>query len=90
VTFFLLNLANLLGFGGGWIAGRWSRWGWGVGLLAEPTWVYWAYLTHDSATQHAIYPWAAIWGVMYLRNFIKWTGRDQGCPTSPVKSDALN
>lgn len=74
-----IQIANVLGLASVVIAGRWSRWGWGIGLLSEPVWAYWAYKTPNAGW--GLYPWCTIWSVMYLYNFIKWTGRPKGCRT---------
>ena len=65
----VLQLPNALGFLGMWYAGRHHRAGWALGVASEFAWAGWGWASHNPG----IYPWCIIWGLVYSRNWIKWT-----------------
>lgn len=68
----LLTLGNGLGFLGVTFAGHRKRYGWAVGFTSEIAWTLWGLTSHNPG----IYPWAAIWAVVYARNWWSWRIRE--------------
>lgn len=67
----LVQLPNVMGGAGMVLAGRKKRIGWALGAASEVAWATWAYLSHNPG----IYPWCAVWGVVYARNWWLWRRR---------------
>lgn len=65
----VLQSPNLLGSLGILVAGSKRRSGWLIGAASEIAWTYWGIRYHDPG----ILPWCVIWGIFYVRNYVKWS-----------------
>lgn len=64
----LIQLPNVMGLTGIWLAGKKRRAGWALGVGSEVAWGLWAWLDHA----WGLVPWAVGWGVVYARNWWRW------------------
>ena len=64
----LVQAPNLLGFAGMYAAGKKRRVGWALGCVSEVAWAVWATVAHTPG----LYPWCAVWAVVYGRNWWLW------------------
>lgn len=61
-------LLTAVGVTGLLVAGSKSKWGWAIGLSAQSLWI--AYGVTTGQTGFIVS--AAVYGSMYVRNFLKW------------------
>lgn len=61
-----------VGIAGIYLAGKKSKWGWGLGLFAQILWVVFALTT----AQYGFILTAVAYGAVYLKNLLQWHRED--------------
>lgn len=72
-----------VGIAGIYLAGRKSKWGWGLGLFAQILWVVFAL----STAQYGFILTAVAYGAVYLKNLLQWHREDSQKEEPPLEPE---
>ena len=72
-------LLTAVGVTGLLVAGSRSKWGWAIGISAQSLWIAYGL----STGQMGFVASAAVYGAMYVRNFLKWHNK----PVEPASQE---